>query len=348
MARPTAGALVRRLRANAFLGGMLAAIALASAAPSLGRSGGPLRGELLADAGIFLVFLLHGASLSGAAVRAGMSRWRLHLVVQLFTFAVFPVVWLALAAAFGRWVPAPLRFGFFFLAALPSTISSSVAMTAIARGNVPGAIFNAVLSNLLGIVLTPLLVGAARAQAGSGPPLGRAILGIAGLVLVPLAAGQALRPLAGAWLARHRGRTSSLDKCVVVLIVYVAFCDSAAAGLWSGQGPRLVALAVAGALALLGVVLALTTAVAGWLGFEKEDEIAAVFCGSKKALSSGVAMAKVLFGAQAGVTVLPVMCYHQLQLFVCSALAERYARRPPKAGGDPGSPGRARVSATPG
>ena len=329
MRLPGPSALVGRLRANAFLAGMLGAIALASAAPSIGRSGGPLHGELLADAGIFLVFLLHGASLSGAAVREGMSRWRLHVVVQLFTFVVFPAVWLAIAAAFGRWVPAPLRFGFFFLAALPSTISSSVAMTAIARGNVPGAIFNAVLSNVLGIVVTPVLVGAASAHAGSGPPLGHAILGIAGLVLLPLVAGQALRPVAGAWLARHRGRTSSIDKGVVVLIVYVAFCDSAAAGLWSGHGPRLVVLAIAGAGALLAIVLALTTAVAGWLGFEKEDEIAAVFCGSKKALSSGVAMAKVLFGAHAGVTVLPVMCYHQLQLFVCSAIAERYARRPP-------------------
>ena len=333
MRRPPSSVIVRQLRENAFLAGMLGAIALASAAPSIGRSGGPLHGELLADAGIFLVFLLHGASLSGAAVREGMSRWRLHLVVQLFTFVVFPVVWVVLAAAFGYWVPAPLRPGFFFLAALPSTISSSVAMTAIARGNVPGAIFNAVLSNVLGIVITPVLVGAASAHAGSGPPLGRAILGIAGLVLVPLAAGQALRPVTGTWLARHRGRTSSIDKCVVVLIVYVAFCDSAAAGLWSGHGPRLVAFAILGALALLASVLALTTAVAGWLGFEKEDEIAAVFCGSKKALSSGVAMAKVLFGAQAGVTVLPVMCYHQLQLFVCSALAERYARRA-EPGGD--------------
>jgi len=329
MRLPAPSALVGKLRANAFLAGMLGAIALASAAPSVGRSGGPLHGELLADAGIFLVFLLHGASLSGAAVREGMSRWRLHVVVQLFTFVVFPVLWLALTAAFGRWVPAPLRFGFLFLAALPSTISSSVAMTAIARGNVPGAIFNAVLSNVLGIVVTPVLVGAASAHAGSGPPLGHAILGIAGLVLLPLVVGQAVRPIAGAWLARHRGRTSSIDKSVVVLIVYVAFCDSAAAGLWSGHGPRLVVLAIAGAGALLAIVLALTTAVAGWLGFEKEDEIAAVFCGSKKALSSGVAMAKVLFGAHAGVTVLPVMCYHQLQLFVCSAIAERYARRPP-------------------
>jgi len=337
MRLPGPSALVGRLRANAFLAGMLGAIALASAAPSIGRSGGPLHGELLADAGIFLVFLLHGASLSGAAVREGMSRWRLHVVVQLFTFVVFPAVWLAIAAAFGRWVPAPLRFGFFFLAALPSTISSSVAMTAIARGNVPGAIFNAVLSNVLGIVVTPVLVGAASAHAGSGPPLGHAILGIAGLVLLPLVVGQAVRPIAGAWLARHRGRTSSIDKSVVVLIVYVAFCDSAAAGLWSGHGPRLVVLAIAGAGALLAIVLALTTAVAGWLGFEKEDEIAAVFCGSKKALSSGVAMAKVLFGAHAGITVLPVMCYHQLQLFVCSAIAERYARRPPAGGAGDGA-----------
>ncbi len=74
----------------------------------------------------------------------------------------------------------------------------------------------------------------------------------------------------------------------------------------------------------------LTRVTARWLGFDAEDEIAVVFCGSKKTLASGVPMAKLLFGAHPGlgVIVLPIMFYHQLQLLVCSVLADRYARRP--------------------
>jgi sodium/bile acid cotransporter 7 len=50
-----------------------------------------------------------------------------------------------------------------------------------------------------------------------------------------------------------------------------------------------------------------------------------LFCGSKKSLVSGVPMAGALFApAQVGLVVLPLMIFHQLQLFVCAALAGRF------------------------
>ena len=56
-----------------------------------------------------------------------------------------------------------------------------------------------------------------------------------------------------------------------------------------------------------------------------------MFCGSKKSMASGIPMANILFPGQAvGLIVLPLMLFHQAQLFACAVLAQRYARRPPE------------------
>ena len=80
---------------------------------------------------------------------------------------------------------------------------------------------------------------------------------------------------------------------------------------------------------ILMFVLWLSRKASQQFGFGTEDEITTVFCGSKKTLASGVPMARVIFGSHPalGVIVLPLMFYHQLQLFVCSVLAQRYAQR---------------------
>jgi sodium/bile acid cotransporter 7 len=322
------GRHLARLAKDWFLLGMLSAVILASVAPGIGRSGGPLRADALADVGIFVVFFLHGVGLSTEKLRAGVSRWKLHALVQTFTFVVFPLLWLVLRAAVGDLVPPHLLLGFLYLCALPSTISSSVAMTGLGRGNVAAAIFNATLSSLLGVFLTPLLVSAALGASGE-LSLADAMTKIAGLLLVPLVIGQLARPLVGAWFARVKKYTNVVDRLVILLLVYVSFCDSVQAGLWTNYGAGTIAMTAGGAAALLAVVLTLTRFTARRLGFAVEDEVAAVFCGSKKTLASGVPMAKLLFGAHPGLglIVLPIMFYHQLQLLVCSVLAERYAAR---------------------
>ncbi|MBS1156887.1 MAG: Bile acid:sodium symporter [Proteobacteria bacterium] len=318
-----------RLWRDWFLLGMFGAVILASFAPRIGQSGGLLHAETLSDWGIFAIFFLHGISLSTEKLKQGLLRWQVHLLVQIFTFAVFPLLWLAFDLLAGRWIPLDLMLGFFYLCALPSTISSSVAMTSAARGNVPAAIFNATLSTLLGIFLTPLLISLVASHSGGGLALGDAMLNIAKLLLLPFVLGQLLRPFFGTWFARWKPWTSVFDRAVILLLVLVSFSDSVAAGLWQRHGLGLILLTIAGAALFLVTVLLLTRLAARRLGLNVEDEIVAVFCGSKKTLASGVPMAKLLFGAHPalGVIVLPIMFYHQLQLFVCAILARRYATR---------------------
>lgn len=320
---------LRRLARDWFLIGMLSAVVLASLFPDAGRSGGWLHMENLVDIGVGLVFFLHGLTISTSSFKAGLMRWPVHMVIQVLTFAIFPLLFFPFSKAFSPIVPPALMLGFLYLCVLPSTITSSVAMTGMARGNVPAAIFNATLSSLLGIALTPLLVGLlAGAQPGQ-PPLFDTIVSIARVLLLPLLVGQLARPLLFRWFNRYKAVTGKLDKFVILMLVFAAFCDSVAAGLWRDHGRSIIFVTLFGAAVLLAVVLTLSTWLARRLGFAKEDEITIVFCGSKKTLASGVPMAALLFGSHPslGLIVLPIMFYHQLQLFVCSMLAERYARR---------------------
>jgi sodium/bile acid cotransporter 7 len=88
--------------------------------------------------------------------------------------------------------------------------------------------------------------------------------------------------------------------------------------------------------AILALALAGTTAAARAFGFSRTDEVAIVFCGSKKGLASGVAMAGVLFpAAMVGPILVPIMLYHQMQLMVCATMARRYAIAAERAGEAP-------------
>lgn len=309
---------------------MLTAIAVALIAPEVGTGDGPLHLGIVTNLGVALVFFLHGAALSRDKLVAGARHWRLHVFVQAFTYVVFPVVGVVLMFALRDALPADLLLGVFFLCVLPSTVSSSVAMTSMARGNVPGAIFNATISGLIGMALTPLLMGLVISASGTGNmPLGRALTGVALQLLLPFALGQLARPLIGNWLAKKKQITSKIDRGVIVLIVYSSFCDATDAGLWHQYHWQTIGAVMGIAAILLIVVLGATTFVARRLGFSVEDEITAVFCGSKKSLANGIPMAKILFAGHPalGLLVLPLMVYHQLQLIVCSVIAGRYASR---------------------
>lgn len=318
--------MLKRLVKDWFLVGMILAVIAASFFPDVGRSGGLIHADSLSDAGIFLVFFLHGVALSTESLRAGFLNWRLHCVVQVFTFGVFPLLWWALNLVAGHWLSPDLMAGFFYLCALPSTISSSVAMTAAAGGNVPAAVFNATLSSLLGIFITPMLVSFQFGASGGSLPVGEAMLKIAIMLLLPFVLGQVIRPFWGKWFAKYKRYTNVFDRCVILLLVFSSFSDSVAGGLWVKHGLLMLAEVAVGAALFLLIVLQLTRLTARALGFSHEDEITAVFCGSKKTLASGVPMAKLLFGASPtlGVIVLPIMLYHQIQLFVCAMLARRY------------------------
>ena len=300
-------------------------VLLASFLPCRGVAAQVFNG--LTDIAIALLFFLHGAKLSREAVIAGMTHWRLHLTVLASTFVLFPLFGLLLKPLLAPLVTPALYLGVLFLCTLPSTVQSSIAFTSMAKGNVPAAICSASASSLLGIVLTPLLVGLVL-QAHGGAMHWSAVGDIVLQLLVPFVAGQVAQRWIGRWVERNRGMLGFVDQGSILLVVYTAFSAAVLQGLWKQTPlPVLGGLVIVNAV-LLAVALLTTRYGARALGFDREDEITIVFCGSKKSLASGVPMAKVLFASQPlGAIVLPLMLFHQIQLMTCAVLARRYARR---------------------
>jgi sodium/bile acid cotransporter 7 len=316
-------------RADWFLLGIVVAVALAWVFPEPGARGGFLKPELSNKVGVALIFYLHGLTLSLAALTQGMLLYRLHLLVQLTTFLFFPLLALVFYGLSAGYLPEGFRAGIVYLGALPSTVSSSIALTAAARGNVPAAVFNATLSSLLGVVATPLWLGLALGASGRSLRFGSVVLDLCLLLLVPLALGQLTRPWFGAFANRHKARIGIADRVTILFLVYTSFCDSVKQRVFIEHGIH-IALAALGLSALLLLsVLGFTNFVAKALGFSTEDRIAAVFCGSKKTLASGVPMARLIFGADPalGLILSPILVYHPLQLVVCGFLAGRFAAR---------------------
>ena len=317
-----------RLKIDPYILAILTVVAVASLLPAQGRVANGF--GWATNIAIALLFFLHGARLSREAVIEALGHWRLHSVVVLSTFVLFPLLGLAMTrlAPAGFLLP-PLAVGLVFLCCLPSTVQSSIAFTSIARGNVAAAVCAASASNLFGIFLTPVLVGLLFST-HSGGSAWDSVRSIVVQLLAPFVAGQIARRWIGPWVERHRRVLSFVDRGSILLVVYTAFSAAVVKGIWSQvSAADLVKLLIACAI-LLAAVLALTRFGARALGFSKEDEITIVFCGSKKSLATGVPMAGILFpAATVGMIILPLMLFHQIQLMACAVIAQRYARRAP-------------------
>ena len=316
-----------RLRPDNFTLALLGTVLLASFLPMHGAAALVL--DDVTDVAIAALFFLHGARLPRESIVAGLLHWRLHLTILACTFVLFPLLGMGFKPLEGWLLTPELFIGVLFLCALPSTVQSSIAFTSLARGNVPAAVVSASLSSILGVFLTPLLLALLAGTAGGMHNPGEAILGIMLQLLVPFVAGHLLRPWIARWVERQRALLRYTDQGTILLVVYSAFGEAVNEGLWS-KTPILSLLAVAMVAAvLLGVAMPLINLLARKLGFNREDRITILFCGSKKSLATGVPMAKILFaGGSLGAIVLPIMIYHQIQLIVCAIAAQRFARDP--------------------
>lgn len=318
---------LQRLKIDMFLIVMIGVVIVASLVPCEGNAKRLF--EYLTTAAIALLFFMHGAKLSREAILAGMGHWHLHVVVFLSTFALFPLLGLLMQFIAPSILPPSLYPGFLYLCALPATVQSAVASTSMARGNVAAAICSASASSLLGIFLSPVLVGVLmHTQHGDTNTL-EAIGKIVLQLMLPFVVGHLSRPLTGGWIDRHKKLVNMTDRSSILLVVYVAFSDAVVRGIWHKVDSLALLSVVILSIALLAVVLVVNTVSARLLGFNKADQITIVFCGSKKSLANGVPMAHILFPVNAvGIMLLPLMIFHQIQLMVCAVLAQRYARRP--------------------
>lgn len=325
------------LRANYFLLGLVGATALAFVFPGPGARGGWMQPEILVNVGVALILFLQGLSLPFEKMKAGAANWRLHAIVQMFTFVVFPLVGLALYLVMPAWwpdQPPAIRDGFLYLCVLPSTVSSSVVFTAVARGNTAGALFNAAFSNVLGVLLTPVLVHLLMRSTGQVAPFGPLLLKITALTLLPFAVGAALRPRCAAWIDARKPWVARLSNGAILFMVYAAFCDSVQAQVWQRHGAAVTIQTLALACGLFAFMSVIIVATCRALRLNREDFIAAYFCAVKKTLAMGVPLAVLIFGASADLSLilLPIMLYHPVQLLVNGVLANRWAKTE---GGDP-------------
>ena len=303
---------------------MIGVIFLAWIYPPVGIEESPLHLPTIAGYGVSVIFFFYGAKLSPESLLSGLSKWRLHLTVQLSTFVLFPLVIVVLRLIFKDYFSTNIGLGIFYLAALPSTVSSSIVMVSIARGNIAAAIFNASISSILGIFITPLLMSTVLGKSQTGFDIGHTILLLCFQVLLPVIVGLFLHSKLGGWVARYKTTLGKFDQFIILLIVYTSFCESFSGNMFDGFAISEIVILGVIMLSLFLAVFALMNQLSIWMKFKREDRIAVIFCGSKKSLVQGAVMGKVLFPDQAvlGVVLLPLMLYHALQLMVGSTIAK--------------------------
>lgn len=304
-------------------------ILLAYFLPEPGMVKEPISLEEIANLGVSLIFLFYGLRLSVDKLKAGLVNWKMHIVVQLSTFLFFPLLVLALRPLFINTDFELLWLGIFFLAALPSTVSSSVVMVSIAKGNIPAAIFNSSISSLIGVVVTPLWVGLFIASATGDFDVTQVFIKLIIQVLLPVIIGISLNSRFGNIAEKYKKQLKYFDQAVILSIIYTSFCKSFSDHIFEGfTALELVGLA-AGLMTLFFVVFLCVGLLSRLFGFSDEDRITVLFCGSKKSLVHGTVMSKVLFqhSTITGIILLPLMLYHALQLIAASIIAQSMARR---------------------
>jgi solute carrier family 10 (sodium/bile acid cotransporter), member 7 len=317
-----------RVGINGFFVGLVAVVLLAANFPTFGSEAGPFPWQTLIAFGNAFIFFFYGVKMHPQKLKAGLGNWRLHILIQTTTFLLFPLVIWATYLLMGS-PDSELWLGVFFFAALPSTVSSSVVMVSIAGGNIPAAIFNASVSSIIGIFITPVWMELFMETDAVSFNLLPTFLKLFTQVLLPVIVGFLLHKRLGDWAMRNNLRLRKFDQGIILMIVFTSFSSSFEQRMFEGLSAQFLLLL---ALAMLVFFLAMAVGMyysAKGLKFSIEDRITVLFCGSKKSLVHGAVMGNVLFPDPTvlGLILLPLMIYHTLQLVAGSILAQQFSRK---------------------
>jgi sodium/bile acid cotransporter 7 len=323
-------ASLARVGLNGFLVGIFVAIGMAAILPELGSTESTIPWKPFIQVGIALLFFFYGLKLDPDQLRSGLSNWKLHVLIQVTTFLGFPLL-VFLLVQFVPGLDPNFALGISYLGALPSTVSAAVVLVSISGGNVAAAIFNASISSLLGVVMTPFWMGVAGGELAGELDLWASVIDLSIKVVLPVILGLVMHRFLFPKIKPYLNRLKYLDQTVILSIVFTTFSESFSQRLFASfSWLSLGGLALVMLFVLLLVVVILFLLVRA-LSFSKEDQIAAIFCGSTKSLVHGVAIGKVLFPNAAifGLVLLPVMLYHLQQLILGSVLARHYEKNKP-------------------
>lgn len=282
----------------------------------------------ISSIGIAFIFFFYGLKLSPEKIKLGLRNWKLHVLIQTATFVIFPVIVLVFYPLLQNEHQKTLWLSIFFLAVLPSTVSSSVVMVSMAKGNIPAAIFNASISGIIGIFLTPLWMGLFLQQQQNDFDFSEIYFKLIVQIILPVIFGLLLQRKLGEFATKYSKQLSMFDKSVILLIVYKSFAESFESGIFTNLQGLDLAIIFMAVIVLFSGIYGIIYLISSFFSFHREDRITALFCGSKKSLVHGTVFSKVLFSnaAFAGLMLLPLMIFHAIQLLIVSIIAGRFAR----------------------
>lgn len=316
------------MRIDPFVIAISMSILLAYLFPQLGASENSIPLDTIASVGISLIFFFYGLKLSTQAIKSGLKNWRLHIVVQASTFILSPLIIVVFYPFVKDTNYEMLWLSLLFMAALPSTVSSSVVMVSLAKGNIPAAIFNASISGIIGILITPLWMTSFMQETNTNFDFSSIYLQLTTEILLPLILGLFLRKYLGE-LARKNSRALSLfDKFIILLIIYKSFVHSFEEEVFTSVQVFDLLLMAGLVVLLFFFVYWLTGWISQLLKFSKEDKITTQFCGTKKSLVHGTVFSEALFGQTniMGLILLPLMIFHAFQILIVSVIATKLGR----------------------
>jgi solute carrier family 10 (sodium/bile acid cotransporter), member 7 len=316
------------MKIDRFVLSIIAVILIAYLFPAWATHEGKLSIDTISSVGILVIFFFYGLKLSFEKLRVGLKNWKLHLLVQSSTFILFPLIVLLIYPLADKTAYKTIWLALFFLAALPSTVSSSVVMVSMAKGNIPAAIFNASLSGVIGIVLTPLWMGLFLQNTDTAFNFGYIYLKLILEIIAPVIIGILLQPRLGSFVQQHSAKLALFDKAVILLIIYKSFAESFTQHVFETVSLTILILLFVVVLALFFAMYALTGYLTRQLHFSQADCITTQFCGTKKSLVHGTVFSKILFtnSASAGIMLLPIMLFHALQILIISVIATKFAQ----------------------
>ena len=274
---------------------------------------------------VIALFFLSGISLPTETLKEGMKDIRLHVFIQGFVYIICPLYFLLTAFPFKDVMDGRLIVGIYALACLPTTVSSCIVFTQLAGGNTIGTVFNASLSNLSGIFISPLLLTLFLKGSGNPLPMEELIRIFQSLVIkmiIPFVIGQGLHIGFKKFARKYKSVFGIISSSFVLVIIFFGVVRSAGndslQSYWKQLFLPFVYLAVSHI-----ILLSLAFMGARVIGLNRENTISTLYAAPQKTLAMGIPLLSTYFANRPemlGIAILPILFYHPWQLFIAGLI----------------------------
>ncbi|MEM1283638.1 MAG: bile acid:sodium symporter [Chlamydiota bacterium] len=307
--------------------------------PDIGAYNGILHAEIINKFAVFVIFFMNGITLNNEVLFKAMRKFKVMAVIQCFCFLAAPLIaFLCIQTIFS-----PLKFpkefitGIYILACLPTTIASCAIFTQLAGGDRSASLFNAVLSNFIGVLFGPYVLKQLLGISGSSldfSPL-PIITELLYIIAIPLFVGQFIgnrfhHVLRDRW--KIIPYFSTISKVLLLFIVYSAFCNSVIETKMA-KSPWDEILFLTLAMMILHSIYLILSYLIGWFTFPEnhKERIAILFTAPQKTIAVGIPLSIALItsagttGAGLGFTMLPLLLYNNIQWLAAGVLQSLFS-----------------------